>query len=117
MARPAKRVTALLLLLAIAAISVSVLAVAGVFSSSRSEANNPQVVPVPDVSGMTAAKAVQALRAAHLRPAVRFTPRVKGQPSGMIVAAPLGNHPISVGGGHSVGVATEGDVISVIVSR
>ena len=66
---------------------------------------------------MTVAKAVRALRAAHLRPAVRFTGRVKGQPGGMIVAAPLGSHPISVGGGHSVGVATEGDVISLIVSR
>ena len=116
MARPARRVTALLLLLAIGAISVSVLAVAGVFSSSRSEANNPQVVPVPDVSGMTAAKAVEALRAAHLRPAIRFTRHVKGHPGGIIVAAPLGNHPISVGSGHSVGVATEGDV-TLIVSR
>jgi hypothetical protein len=66
---------------------------------------------------MTTAQAVRTLRAAHLRPAIRFTRHVKGEPRRMIVAAPLGSHPISVGSGHSVGVATLGDVISLIVSR
>ena len=113
----ATRAKVTLLLLGLAAVTASALAVAGVFSSPRSNASTPQPVPVPDVSGMTAAKAVRTLRAAHLRAVVRFTRHVKGQPSGMIVAAPLGSHPISVGGGHSVGVASEGDVISLIASR
>jgi hypothetical protein len=42
---------------------------------------------------------------------------VKGQPSGIVVAALSGGHPISVGGGHSVGVASEGDAVPLIVSR
>jgi hypothetical protein len=42
---------------------------------------------------------------------------VKGQPAGIVVAALFGSHPINVGGGHSVGVASEGDAIPLIVSR
>src|SRR5690349_15577093 len=114
MARAAKRANAGLLLLGLAANTVSARAVGCVFSGARSNATTPQVVPVPDLAGMTTAKAVRTLKAAHLRPLIRFTRHAKGQPSGMIVAAPLGSDPVSVGGGHSVGVASEGDVISLI---
>jgi beta-lactam-binding protein with PASTA domain len=116
MARAPKPAWAGLALLSIAAITVSALAVAGVFSSPRSQARS-HVTPVPDVFGMTTAKAVRTLRAAHLRPAIQFTRHAKGQPSGIVVAALSGGHPISVGGGHSVGVASEGDAIPLIVSR
>jgi hypothetical protein len=117
MARASQRAWAGFLLLGIAAITVSALAVAGVFSSPRSQAATPQVKPVPDVFGMTEAKAVRTLKTAHLRPAIRFTRHVKGQPSGVVVMALFGGHPINVGGGHSVGVASEGDAIPLIVSR
>ena len=117
MARASKRTWAGFLLLGIAAITVSALAVAGVFSSPRSQATTPQVTPVPDVFGVTEATAVLTLKAADLRPAIQFTRHVKGQPSGVVVMALSGGHPINVGGGHSVGVASEGDAISLIVSR
>jgi beta-lactam-binding protein with PASTA domain len=103
--------------LGIAAITVSALAVVGVFSSQRSQASAPQVTPVPDVIGMTKDGAVRTLEAAHLRPVTQFTQHAKGRPSGIVVAALSGSHPISVGGGHSVGVASEGDQIPLIVSR
>lgn len=117
MARAAKRTCAGLLLLGIAAVTVSALALVGVFSGQRSQPTTRQVTPVPDVFGMTKATAVRTLRAAHLRPAIQFTRHVKGQPSGIVVAALSGGHPISVGGGHSVGVAAEGDAVPLIVSR
>ena len=116
MARAAKRTWASLLLLGSAAVTVSTLALVGVFSGQRSQPT-PQVMPVPDVFGMTKAKAVRTLRAAHLRPVIQFTRHVSGQPSGIVVAALSGGHPISVGGGHSVGVASEGDAVPLIVSR
>jgi hypothetical protein len=116
-ARGAKRTWAGLLLLAIAAVTVSALAVAGVFSSPRSEATS-HVTPVPDVFEMTTAKAVRTLKAAHLRPVIHFTRHAKDQPSGIVAVALSGGHPINVGGGgHSVGVAFEGDAVSLIVSR
>jgi hypothetical protein len=117
MAQARKRAWAGVLLLGIAAITVSALAVAGVFSGPRSQTTTPQVTPVPDVFGMTKAKAVRTLKAAHLRPAIQITRHVKGQPSGVFVATLFGGHPINVGGGHSVGVASEGDAIPLIVSR
>jgi hypothetical protein len=66
---------------------------------------------------MTTLKAVLTLKAAHLRPVIKFTRHAKGQPSGIVVMALSGSHRISVGGGHSVGVASEGDAIPLIVSR
>lgn len=117
MARVAKRTWASLLLLGIAAVTVATLALTGVFFGQRSQPTTAHVTPVPEVFGMTKAKAVRTLRAAHLRQAVQFTPHVKGQPSGVVVAALSGGHPISVGGGHSVGVASEGDSVPLIVSR
>jgi uncharacterized protein YcfJ len=117
MARPAKRTWAAVLLLGIAAVTVSALAVVAVFSGQRSQASVPQVTPVPDVFGMTKDRAVRTLEAAHLRAVIQYTRHAKGQPSGIVVAALLGSHPINVGGGHSVGVATEDDAIPVIVSR
>ena len=117
MARAPKRAWAGLALLGTAAITVSALAVAGVFSSPRSQAPASHVTPVPDVFGMATANAVRTLRAAHLRPAIQFTRHAKGQPSGIVVASLSGGHPISVGGGHSVGVASEGDAVPLIVSR
>jgi uncharacterized protein YcfJ len=117
MVRPAKRTWAVLLLLGIAAITVSSVAVLGVFSGQRSQARSPQVTPVPDVIGMTKDRAVRILEAAHLRPVIKLTRHAKGQQSGIVVAAFLGSHPINVGGSHSVGVATEGDAIPLILSR
>ena len=117
MAQAPKRAWAGLVVLGIAGITVSALALAGVFSSPPSGATTSHVTPVPDVFGMTTAKAVRTLEAAHLRPAIRFTRHAKGQPSGIVVFALLGGHPINVGGGHSVGVATEGDAVPLIVSR
>jgi hypothetical protein len=73
MARAAKRTWAGLLLLGIASVTVSTLALVGVFSGQRSQPTTPPVTPVPDVFGMTKAKAVRTLRAAHLRPAIQFT--------------------------------------------
>ena len=67
--------------------------------------------------GKPKAKAVQTLTAARLQPAIQLTRHVKGQPAGIVVAALFGTHPINVGGGHSVGVASEGDAIPLIVSR
>ena len=117
MARAPKRAWAGLALLGIASITASALAVAGVFSSPRSQSTTSPITPVPDVVEMTTAKAIRTLKAAHLRPVIRFTRRANGQPSGIVVAALSGSHPINVGGGHSVGVASEGDAIPLIVSR
>jgi hypothetical protein len=66
---------------------------------------------------MTTAKAVSTLKAAHLRPVVRFTQHAKGQPSGIVVGAPSGWLPINVGGGQSADVSSEGGVVGLIVSR
>lgn len=118
MARLAKRTWASLVLLGIAAVTVSTLALTGVFfGQQRSQPTTAHVTPVPEVFGMTKAKAVRTLRAVHLRAAIQFTPHLKGKPSGVVVAALSGGHPISVGGGHSVGVASEGDSVPLIVSR
>lgn len=62
---------------------------------------------------MTTAKAVRTLRA----PVISFSPHARGQPTGIVVAIVPGAHPINVGGRHSVGVASEGDVIPLIVSH
>jgi hypothetical protein len=66
---------------------------------------------------MATAKAVRTLKAVHLRPVVRFTQHVRGQPNGIVTGAPSGWIPINVGGGQKAEVAHEGGVVLLIVSR
>jgi hypothetical protein len=66
---------------------------------------------------MTTAKAVRTLKASHLRPVVRFTQHVRGQPGGIVVGAPSGWIPFNVGGGQKAEVAHEGGVVGLVVSR
>jgi hypothetical protein len=115
MAGVATRTWAALLLLGIAAVTVSALAVAGVFSTSPSQGPTFHGTPIPEVIGMTTAKAVRTLKAVHLRPVVRFM-HPKGQPRDVVVGAPSGWLPINAGGGKSTDVSSE-DVVVLIVSR
>ena len=98
-------------------VTVGVLTATGVLFGRDDGEAVADVTPVPNVIGMTKQKAVRTLRAAHLRPLVHYTSHVKGQPSGLVAVAELGSHPISVGGGYSVGVRSEGDSVQIFVSR
>src|SRR5215211_2745337 len=117
MARAVRRTRVSLLLLGIAGVTTCVLVAPGVLFNRQFNTAAPRVTPVPAVVGMTKATAVRTLRAAHLRPVIRFTRHAKGQQSEIVVAAEVGHHPISVGGGRSVGALTEGSAVHLIVSR
>jgi hypothetical protein len=115
---------AVLLLGLTAGVTVGVLTATGLLFGGDERSALAEITPVPDVIGLTKEEAVRVLTAAHLRPIIRYTRRTSGQPSsrvvsatGQVMIAPRGGHPISVGGGHSVGVLSEGDRVQILVSR